>query len=29
MKFIESYRSAPITVGHPTVDVDTENAKDL
>ena len=26
---IESYRSAPITVGHPTVDVDTENAKDL
>ena len=26
---LESYRSAPITVGHPTVDVDTENAKDL
>lgn len=26
---INSYRSAPITVGHPDVDVDVENAKDL
>mgnify|MGYP001577997798 FL=1 len=26
---IESYRSAPFTVGHPLKDVDTENAKDL
>jgi hypothetical protein len=26
---IDSYRSAPITIGHPEADVNTENAKDL
>jgi len=26
---LESYRSAPITIGHPETDVNTENAKEL